>query len=187
MSGRLLPFPVSICGVAELHGFATRGVSHVLSILDPYTPTPAAFAVFRPHRRHDMRFHDTIVGDDLGKPLPQDEHVEAVLAFGEALAGEPVDHLLVHCFAGVSRSTASAVMLMAQRNPGREAECFAALHDIRPRCWPNSAMIGIADRLLGRKGRLIEAMRKHHREVAGRHPDVVDLIRSVGRSHEVEV
>lgn len=185
MSRGLLPFRLSICGVRELPDFATRGVSHVLSILDPYTPTPAAFAAFRPHRRQDMRFHDAIAGDDLNMPLPQDDDVAAVLAFGRSLAREKVDHLLVHCFAGVSRSTASAVMLMAQDNPGREAECFAVLHDIRPKCWPNSVMIGIADRLLGRKGRLIEAMRGHHREVAGRHPDVVELIRSVGRNHEV--
>lgn len=183
----LLPFPVSICGVAELQGFASRGVSHVLSILDPYTPTPAAFALFQPHRRHDLRFHDAIAGDNLDLPLPGEDQVRRVLDFGEGLERERVDHLLVHCFAGVSRSTASTVMLMAQRHPGREDDCFAALHDIRPKAWPNSVMIGLGDRLLGREGRLVEAMRRHHRAVAARHPEVVELIRSVGRGHEVGV
>jgi len=183
----LLGYPVSICGVAELRDFATRGVSHVLSILDPYTPTPAAFAVFAPHRRVDMRFHDRIVGDNYDWPLPEESDAKSVLDFGESLRSDDVAHLLVHCFAGVSRSTASAVMLMAQRNPGREEACFAALHDIRPKAWPNSVMIAHADRLLGRKGRLIEAMRRHHKAVAARHPEVVALIRSVGRSHEVDL
>src|SRR3546814_8670076 len=88
----------------------------------------------------------------------------AILAVGEKLAGSQVRHLLVHCYAGVSRSTAAAIGLMSQRNPGREADIFAALADIRPRAWPNTVLVGHADRLLGRGGALVEALRLRSEE-----------------------
>ena len=34
----------TVCGLEELAGHGTRGVSHVLSLLDPGTPEPAAFS-----------------------------------------------------------------------------------------------------------------------------------------------
>jgi len=181
----LLPFRLSVCGVGELDGFAGAGVSHVLSILDPYTPVPAAFARFAPHRRVDFRFHDVVEGDGWDVPIPGAAEVAEVIAFGRALAEDAVDHLLVHCFAGVSRSTASAAILLSLAHPGREEDVFATLAEIRPRSWPNSAMIGHADRLLDRKGRLVAAMKAHHRRVAVDHPDLVAVIRNVGRGHEV--
>ena len=86
---------------------------------------------------------------------------------------------------GVSRSTAAAAILLAQHNPGREPDVFEALNDIRPRNWPNRAMIGHADRLLGREGALFRAMVDQHRSITRRYPDMAELIRSVGRGHEV--
>lgn len=181
----LVPFRLSVCGVGEIEGFAQAGVSHVLSILDPYTPVPAAFARFAPHRRVDFRFHDVVEGDGWDVPPPGAAEVEEIIAFGRALAAETVGHLLVHCFAGVSRSTASAAILLALDHPGREDEVFATLAAIRPRSWPNSAMIAEADRLLGRRGRMVAAMKDHHRRVAAAHPDLVAVIRNVGRGHEI--
>ena len=185
MAAPLVPYRISVCGVAELDGFATRGVSHVLSILDPLTPAPFAFDHFTAHRRVDLRFHD-VVGDEHPDQAPPDQSdASRVIDFGRSLGAGAAEHVLVHCWAGLSRSTASAAILLALDNPGREAEAFAALHDIRPRAWPNSRLIAHADRLLDRRGRLIEAMREHHRQVAIRLPDLVRIIRDVGRGHEV--
>lgn len=179
----LLPFRLSICGIGELHRFA-GDVSHILGILDPGTPQPDGYSHHPAARRHEFRFYD-IVTAEAGKTLPGEREVAAVLEVGARLAAEPVQHLLVHCYAGVSRSTASAVMLMAQRNPGRESEIFATLAEIRPQAWPNSVMIGHADRQLGLGGALVEALRLHHIAVAHRHPEVRQLIRTVGRGHEL--
>ena len=93
--------------------------------------------------------------------------------------------MLIHCHAGVSRSTATAVILMAQNNPGREADVFGELARVRPRSWPNSLMIGIADTMLDRKGALLRELRDHQAKVAQAHPDLAALIRMHGRAHEV--
>jgi predicted protein tyrosine phosphatase len=179
----LMPFRISICGIAELHEFA-GDVSHILGILDPGTPPPEGYAHHPEARRDEFRFYDVVV-NDATRTMPTEADVAKILEVGENLAKLPVKHLLVHCYAGVSRSTASAVALMAQRNPARAADIFAALGDIRPRAWPNTVMIGHADRLLGLGGTLVEALRLHHIAVAHRYPEVRTLISSVGRGHEL--
>lgn len=179
----LMPFRISICGVAELHEFA-GDVSHILGILDPGTPQPEGYVHHPRAQREEFRFYD-IVTEEASRTMPTEADVAAILKVGEKLATQPVSHLLVHCYAGVSRSTASAVALMAQRNPGRAADIFAALGDIRPRAWPNTVIIGHADRMLGLGGTLVEALRLHHIAVAHRYPEVRTLISSVGRRHEL--
>jgi predicted protein tyrosine phosphatase len=179
----LMPFRISICGVAELHEFA-GDVSHILGILDPGTPQPEGYVHHPKALRDEFRFYD-IVTQEASRSMPTEADVAAILNVGEKLAAQPVSHLLVHCYAGVSRSTASAVTLMAQRNPGRAADIFAALGDIRPKAWPNTVMIGHADRMLGLGGTLVEALRLHHIAVAHRYPEVRTLISSVGRRHEL--
>ena len=71
---------------------------------------------------------------------------------------------------------------MVQDHPGREADAFAALAELRERCWPNSRMIAMADRILGSNGRLIGALRQHYAVMARRFPEMVDLIRDTGRT-----
>jgi predicted protein tyrosine phosphatase len=179
----LLPFRVSICGIAELEQFA-GDVTHILGILDPGTPQPEGYVHHPKALRDEFRFYDIVVNDG-SRTIPTEADVAAILKVGEKLAAQPVKHLLVHCFAGVSRSTASAVTLMAQRNPARAADIFAALGDIRPKAWPNSVMIAHADRMLGLGGTLVEALRLHHIATAHRYPEVRTLISSVGRGHEL--
>jgi predicted protein tyrosine phosphatase len=66
---------LTICGLTELGDHGGRGVTHVLSILDPDHPDPADFAGYgREHRRLTLRFHDII--DDLpGWSPPTPSHV----------------------------------------------------------------------------------------------------------------
>ncbi len=180
----LLPYRLSICGLGELPAFAGLGVSHVVSILDPDWPDPAAFADYPPHSRVTYRFDDVVQQID-GFAPPGIADIETLLALGERLVDEPVIHLLVHCHAGVSRSTAAAAILMAQHNAGREEEAFSALQMVRPRSWPNSRMVAMADLLLGRGGALEAALRNHLAAVTRTHPDLAELLRLHGRAHEV--
>ncbi len=181
----LVRYDITICGIAELDLHRDAGVSDVLSIIDPYEPEPIAFSGFRPHRRQTLRFDD-VVSASPGVQAPQDHHLEALLAFGREMerAGDAT-HLLIHCHAGVSRSTAAAALLMAQHNPGREADAFLALLDLRAQAWPNTRMVQIADRLLARHGSLSAGLLAYRRALLNIRPHLAEMIVNVGRGNEL--
>jgi predicted protein tyrosine phosphatase len=148
---------LTICGLDELDYHGAQGVTHVLSILDPEWPEPAAFWAFDPHLRTTLYFHDAIEPAP-GIVLPQEADIETILAFGRNL-GDDLRHLLIHCHAGISRSTAAMAMILAQAFPHENEDAIVdRLVRIRPQAWPNSRMIRFADELLGRDGRLIVAV-----------------------------
>jgi predicted protein tyrosine phosphatase len=178
---------LTICGLGELCSYQASAVSHVLSILDPGFPDPEDFAAYGPHHRLTLRFHDIIVPVP-GQMPPASGHVERLIAFGREIAGDPLDHLLVHCHAGISRSTAAMGILLAEAHPERdEDDIFAEILGIRPQAWPNSVMIGLADDLLGRDGRLLLALRRLYGEQIRRRPELAEMIRRVGREREAEM
>ena len=120
-SKRLVPFQVTVCGIDELGSHCEAGVTHVLSILDPGWPEPEAFGIFDPHRRLELRFHD-VIETEPGCVAPESLDVEQLLSFGRDLTEAKGAHLLVHCHAGLSRSTAAATLIVAQARPDRPAE-----------------------------------------------------------------
>ncbi len=153
---------LTICGIDELPSHSARSVTHVLSVLDPEWPELDAFGTYGEHERTTLRFHD-IIDPEPGRMMPEPAHMEAVLAFGRSLAATGQGHLLVHCHAGVSRSTASMLAMLAQDAPSEDEDTlFARLRSIRPQAWPNSVMVGHADELLGRGGRLVAALGRHY-------------------------
>jgi predicted protein tyrosine phosphatase len=182
---------LTICGLEELGHHSTRAVTHVLSIIDPDCPDPAAFQDYEAHHRTILRFHD-IIEPFNGYAAPDAPHVEAILGFGESLGrsahSRNEGHLLIHCHAGISRSTAAMGMLLAQAYPDEdENRIFERLVEIRPQAWPNSRMIGFADRLLSRNGRLNTALaRLYSRQLAIR-PGLEETMRQHGRGREVEM
>lgn len=180
----LLPFPLTICGIDELPRHAEADISHVLTIIDPEWPDPKHFAQYPAHKRTVWRFHD-IVNPQEGQRHPEEADVRAILDYGRTLKRDRVSHLLVHCHMGISRSTATAAILMAQDHPGREREAFAHLRHIRPYSWPNSRMIAMADDLLDRCGALVAAMSEHHRAMARARPDMMPYLRASERAAEV--
>jgi predicted protein tyrosine phosphatase len=183
---------LTICGLAELTDHSSRAVTHVLSIIDPDCPDPDAFRSYDPHHRAVLRFHD-IIEPASGLTLPEPADVEAILAFGRmvgegAAEGNGGGHLLVHCHAGISRSTAAMAMLLAQADPSRDANTiFDRLLQLRPQAWPNSRMIRFADRLLSRGGRLNAALGRLYRRQLAARPDLEETMRYHGRGHEINM
>ena len=174
-----------ICGLDELDEHAARGVTHVLSILDPEWPEPEAFLAFDPHHRATLRFHDAILPAP-GLMLPERSHVEKILAFGRDVGD--VTHLLIHCHAGISRSTAAMLMILAQARPDEREDLVAdRLVAIRPQAWPNSRMIGFADELLGRQGRLLAAVARIYARRLEVLPEYGQLMLRGNRGWEVEM
>jgi len=179
-------FPAfAICGLDELIGHQGRGVTHVLSILDPDWPDPAAFQAFDPHFRATFRFHDAIEpGPRL--LLPQRADVEAILTFGRDAV--EAGSLLIHCHAGISRSTAATLMILAQAHPHEgEDELAGRVLRNRPQAWPNSRMIAFADELLDRRGRLMAATAGVYARQLAIRPELADIMRRGNRGREVEL
>jgi predicted protein tyrosine phosphatase len=177
---------LTICGLDELDSHGARDVTHILSILDPNWPEPTAFGDFRPHVRATLYFHDAIEPAP-GIILPRAEHVDTILAFGRDL-GDDLGHLLIHCHAGISRSTAAMAMILAQAFPREDEDSIVErLLQIRPQAWPNSRMIGFADERLGRGGRLIAAVNKLYARRLAARPELAEVMRRLERNREVEI
>jgi predicted protein tyrosine phosphatase len=177
---------LTVCGLQELSGHSTRRVTHVLSILDPDLADPDAFGAYDSHRRTILRFHDEIEAGP-GVVLPRPDHVEAVLAFGRDIDGDDV-HLLVHCHAGISRSTAAMTMILAQAHPDEpETAIVERVASMRPQAWPNSRMIGYADRMLARDGRLVEAVSALYGRRLAEQPSLAPIMEALNRAREIDM
>jgi predicted protein tyrosine phosphatase len=179
---------ITICGIAELGEHCEARVTHVLSILDPHWPDPEAFGDFPPHRREALRFND-VIAPAPEMIAPDEEHVTQLLAFGRdvAVAGS-LAHLLIHCHAGVSRSTAAAALLLAQEDPTRPAgEIFDEIARLRPRAWPNLALLELGEAALGRRGELTAAVAEQYRRVIAADPGFATYLRANGRGREVDM
>jgi len=187
------PLRVTICGLDELADHCALGVTHVLSILDPGWPEPEPLRDFELSRRLKLNFHDVIEAEP-GWIAPERFDVELLLAFGRSL-GEIADeagaepaatHLLVHCHAGVSRSTAAAILLLAQHEPARSAQnVVGQVIRARPRAWPNLRMIEMGDELLGRDGEIVASVRALYRLALDREPWLAEAMIDNGRGREV--
>jgi predicted protein tyrosine phosphatase len=179
------PFRLTICGIAELGEHSSAGVTHVLSILDPEWPEPEAFAAFAPHRRLALRFHD-IIEPVPARLAPNAGDIARLLAFGRELEGATGAHLLVHCHAGVSRSTAAAVLILAQAQRHRSVSAaFDSVTMLRPRAWPNLRMLEFGDAALGCGGEIIAAAAAVYRRALDRDPLFGELMIDHGRGREV--
>jgi predicted protein tyrosine phosphatase len=187
MSGSVVPFKITICGIDELADHCEVGVSHVLSILDPSAPPPPAFGSFAEHVRVELRFDDVI--EDLpDHVLPRRRDVEEILAFGRNLAAEPSSnaHLLVHCHMGISRSTAAMTLILAQARPDLSGdEILTEVLRIRSRAWPNLRIVELGDALLGRNGAIVAALPRVYRAQIRLRPELERLFRENGRGREV--
>ncbi len=182
------PFTITVCGLDELAGQADRQVSHVLSILDPGHPEPEAFGAYGEHARLELQFYDTIE-ETPGSQGPQPAHVEQILEFGRDILREPANlrHLLVHCHAGISRSTASMTLLLAQAQPHLSAaEVLDQVVHIRAKAWPNLRILELGEEMLLRKGEFSSAVGAIYRMQIERRPEIKDFFLNGGRRREVE-
>jgi predicted protein tyrosine phosphatase len=159
------PYILSICGKHEVDRFSLSNVTHLLSLEDPGTPkaTPAWFS----GRHVQLHLHDLDTRDEaaiLRGTLPAKEHVREILRFGttcltEAAGDAARVHLLVHCYAGISRSTAAAFALTAQAIGVEHAhDALEFVLKTRPEAFPNPLIVRHADQLLNAQGRLVAAL-----------------------------
>ena len=134
---------------------------------------------------HELIRFDDVVAEYPGFEACTPAHIEKVLAFGERLHAAADSHVLVHCHAGVSRSQAAAAILMAQHAPGQEAAAFLRLLELRKHGWPNTRMVEFADRQLRRDGALMNGLLAYRRALIEAKPHLREIIRNIGRGHEL--
>ncbi len=145
----------SLRDVHDAHSKANP--AHVVSLLSPGSDFPA-FDGYGADRHMRVEVND-ILEDKENRPAPGEHHVESVIAFLKDW--KPQDPLLVHCWAGMSRSTATALIAACMHNPqADEAEIGAALAAASPTAFPNTRIVAIADEMLGRNGRMAKAADK---------------------------
>ncbi|WP_350332957.1 tyrosine phosphatase family protein [Coralliovum pocilloporae] len=112
--------------------------------------------------------HLTLSFNDITSPTPglvfaSDEHMTALLEFIRDWyeTGSQTGPLLVHCWAGVSRSTAGAYIVANLLNPDKDEETLAQmLRNRSPSATPNAHLVRLADGRLGRNGRMIRAIER---------------------------
>ncbi len=116
----------------------------------------------------DRHNHLRLAMNDISAPrdnlIPPDAgHISQLLAFGEAWHAQAAQRngapLLIHCWAGISRSPAAAFILLCALNPQADEQTIARLlRQASDTATPNPLMVQIADRLLRREGRMSDAI-----------------------------
>lgn len=138
-----------------------RNLRGVVSIGDPNTTKPDGYDELEiPKLR--LEFHD-ITYDAQGYTEPKYKDVEKLIEFGNKLFKSFKDkqYILVHCQAGVGRSTASAYVLRCiMMGVGKEMEAMKLLSEENKFLMPNHLIIDLADEVLGRKGKMSSAIRQ---------------------------
>ena len=147
---------IHVCPLSAVPAIVTRhSASHLLTCLQDamLVETPPGIFAGRHLRLH---IHD-IAEPMLGCIEPGAEHVAQLLDFAHAWAGR--GPMVVHCWAGISRSTAAAFTALCAINPGVPEELIATrLRAASPTAYPNRLIVRLADDALRRDGRMVRAI-----------------------------
>jgi predicted protein tyrosine phosphatase len=149
---------IHVCSLSKLHQtVAAVSASHVVTLININT------SVSRPPSigldQHLFIGVSDIIAPMDGHITPGEEHVSRLLAF--VRAWDRSAPMVIHCWAGISRSTAAAYISTCMLEPGRdEHEIARALRQASPSATPNARLVEIADAMLDRQGRMVAAIRQ---------------------------
>jgi predicted protein tyrosine phosphatase len=145
-----------VCALRDVSRTAAAiGAGHLVSAIEapafPFTPKGI------PRDRHLKLDMDDITRPKPAKILPSERHILKLLNF--VYDWDQNSPLLIHCFAGSSRSTACAYIALCALNPTADEVSIARA--IRWSCRtaaPNRRIIALADEILDRDGRMVMAV-----------------------------
>jgi predicted protein tyrosine phosphatase len=147
---------IHVCPLSAVpHVVERSNASHLLTCLQDeiHVETPR---VIPPHRHLRLFVHDISLPIE-GYVAPGQEHVERLIEFALSWGGR--GPMVVHCWAGISRSTAAAYTALCAINPSASEELIALrLREASPTAYPNRRIIQLADAALGRSGRMVRAV-----------------------------
>ena len=147
---------IIVCGLNSAQEQITaKGAQSVISILGPETPHRDFVGIDLP-RHLRLTFND-INAITPGLVAPQTADAKRLVDF--IGAWDQTAPLLIHCWAGISRSTASAFTALCILRPDAdEMELAQELRVASPSATPNKMITAQVDQLLGRNGRMVEAV-----------------------------
>jgi predicted protein tyrosine phosphatase len=149
---------IHVCPLSRLpETVRASGARSLVTLINKGTPVkrPPAIAA----DKHLVVALSDIVVEEPGHTLPNESHVETLLDF--VRKWDQTEPLLIHCWAGVSRSTAAAFIAACALRPQHDEALIArAVRTNSPTATPNPRLIAIADAKLGRNGRMVAAIEK---------------------------
>src|SRR5579864_9201008 len=147
---------IHVCSLAALPETVLRtGASHVLTVMANVEQVARPVSVLPAnHLKVSM---DDITEEMDGFVAPSEAHIDQVLNF--VRGWDQNAPLVVHCYAGISRSTASAFAAVCALNPDRDEISIARqIRAASPIASPNRLIVTLADKALGRDGRMLRAL-----------------------------
>jgi predicted protein tyrosine phosphatase len=150
------PSTIHVCPLSAMPALTERvRASHLLTLVSNLDAVATPQAI-EPGRHLRLKFND-IEAPLEGYIEPSIAHAEQILAFATGWRQEAP--LVIHCWAGVSRSTAAAYISLCALNPDAAENALALrLRAASPTASPNRLLVRHADGLLGRNGRMIAAI-----------------------------
>ena len=147
---------IHVCSLAALPEIVrVTGASHVLTVMANVDQVKRPSSILEAN-------HLKVSVDDITEPMegyvaPSEQHVEQVLNF--VRGWDRKAPLVVHCYMGISRSTASAFASVCALNPHRDEIAIARqIRAASPIASPNRLIVRLADKALGREGRMLRAL-----------------------------
>jgi predicted protein tyrosine phosphatase len=167
---------IHVCSLARLHATVeATGARRVVTLMRDVelVRRPATIE----HADHLLLRLDDISEPIDGYTVPAEQHIAELLAF--VRSWDRAAPLVMHCYAGVSRSTAGAFVSACALNPRRpEAQIAQDIRRLSPTATPNIRIVMLADRMLRRGGRMVAAIDAIGRGIAcyEGHPFRLDLV-----------
>lgn len=148
---------ITVCSLAHLPETVRRtGARRLVTLISAGTLVPRPPEIAEDDHLF-LSFHDITTPAE-GMTPPGEAHVRQLLDFVADWDG--TTPMVIHCFAGISRSTAAAyITACALRPDACEAGLATALRSASASATPNARLVAIADRLLDRDGRMIDGIR----------------------------
>jgi predicted protein tyrosine phosphatase len=147
---------IHVCSLAALsETVKATGASHILTVMANVNQVQRPDSILETnHLRVSM---DDIIEPADGFIAPNDDHILQVLTF--VRGWDRKAPLVVHCYAGISRSTASAFTAACALNPHRDEISIARqIRAASAIAAPNRRIVMLADKALGREGRMLRAL-----------------------------
>lgn len=153
---RLRAADLYVCPMSLVHAMLARtSARHLITLINLQTmlETPPGIA---PNNHLKLAVND-ITEPQEGLIHPSAEHVDELVRF--ALSWDRQGPLVIHCWAGISRSTAAAFITLCALNPSVPERLLARrLREASATASPNRLLVRLADARLNRCGRMVTAI-----------------------------